>query len=61
MIKETFNYFHYGNATGKEYSLGIADMRTSVGHLTRNIVIKSSNSWNCRIYSASVKGATSTY
>jgi len=36
-------------------------MRASVAHLTRNIVIKSSNSWGCRIYSDKITGKTMNY
>jgi len=36
-------------------------MRASVGHLTRNILITSANSWNCRIYSGIFSSVTKKY
>jgi hypothetical protein len=39
-LNQTLKFFHYGSAETISTRLGEVDMRTSVGHLTRNIVIK---------------------
>jgi len=44
-LNENIKNFHYGSPNVLNYTIGKVDMRASVGLLTRNIVIKSSNSW----------------
>lgn len=49
-LRTTLNYTHYGEAAKSTTSIGDLDMRTTVGHLSRNIrILPSSESTSCRM------------